>query len=134
VTSSRFQMSVSKKTSGAHHESKVRRMLACLVTPTTMIFFNDEMCTWYYSIDATVGWMRMTPAPVPPPMRQNTGTISALGPSPSFHKKHQSQVENSETLDFVFVFSKLILYPLSFILQIFLIPPQFILYPFALIL
>jgi hypothetical protein len=54
-------------------------MLACLVTPTTMIFFSDEMCTRYYSIDGTVGWMRMTPAPVPPPPRQNTGAISASG-------------------------------------------------------
>jgi hypothetical protein len=25
-------------------------MQACLVTPTTMIFFNDEMCTWYYPV------------------------------------------------------------------------------------
>ena len=92
-------------------------MLACLVTPTTMIFFNDEMCTWYYSIYATVGWMRMTPAPVPPPTRQNTRHNISIGSSPSFHRKHQSQVENSETLDFIFVFSKLIFYLLSFIRQ-----------------
>jgi hypothetical protein len=31
-------------------------------------------------------------------------------------KKHQSQFENSETLAFVFAFSKLILYPFAFIL------------------
>ena len=37
-------------------------MLACLVTPTTMIFFSDAMCTRYYSIHGTVGWMRMAPA------------------------------------------------------------------------
>ena len=44
-------------------------MLVCLVTPTTMILFSDAMCAWYDSIDATVGWFRMTPAPVPPPTR-----------------------------------------------------------------
>jgi hypothetical protein len=47
-------------------------------------------------------------------------------------KKHQSQVENSETLAFVFAFSKLILYPFAFIPHP--LPSSFILYPFAFIL
>jgi hypothetical protein len=35
------------------------------------------MYTQDCSIDGPVGWMRMTPAPVPPP-RQDTGAISAF--------------------------------------------------------
>ena len=58
--------------------------------------------------------------------------IESRAYSSASQETHQSQVENSETLAFVFAFSKLILYPFAFIPHP--LPSSFILYSFAFIL